>query len=140
MNGQAARFVSHFEKIAMSDDTVDHQSMQSHPLLKDLPQLDPAEDAPLRTASTPEEGLSALKAMKRGTAYGPDGVPVESYIAFWNVLGEHLCGVLFVFLQHGSSPDSFRARRIILLQKSNSDPTDPATWRPITLLNVDSRY
>lgn len=71
--------------------------MQWHPLLKDLPQIDPPGNALLRTVPTQEEALSALKTVKRGTAPEPDGLPVEFYIAYWNVFGEDLCGVLYAF-------------------------------------------
>lgn len=80
-----------------------------------------------------------LTAVKHDTAPGPDPLSVEFYIAFFNVLRERLCDVASAFFQHGSTASRFRGGRIILLPKSNRDPTDHATWGPITLLNVVSR-
>lgn len=83
----------------MSDDTGDHRSMHSHPFLRGLPQLDPAENALLHTTWTPKENLSAVKVIKRGTTPGPDGLPVEFYISFRNVLTENFYRGPTVILQ-----------------------------------------
>lgn len=63
----------------MATDEIKSKTMDRSSVLS---QLDPAEDAIVRTAPTPEEVLSAIKTIKPGTAPKLDGLPIEFYIPF----------------------------------------------------------
>ena len=82
------------------------------------------------------EVSSALLGMARCKAPGLDGLLVEFYVKFWDVLGPDLVSVLNSCLDSGSLALSQR-RGIISLSFKKGDRLDPGNWRPITLLNVD---
>ena len=82
------------------------------------------------------EVSSALLGMARRKAPGLDGLPVEFYVKFWDVLGPDLVSVLNSCLESRSLPLSQR-RGIISLSFKKGDRLEPRNWQPITLLNVD---
>ena len=85
---------------------------------------------------TADECLIALQGMARRKAPGLDGLPMEFYLKFWNVLGSDLVSVLNPCLDSGCLALSQR-RGVISLSFKKGDRLDPRNWRPITLLNVD---
>ena len=82
------------------------------------------------------ECFAALQGMARGKAPGCDGLPMEFYLKFWDVLGNDLVLVLNSAFRLGSLSRSQR-RGIITLAFQKGDRLDPKNWRPITLLNAD---
>ena len=84
------------------------------------------------------EVSSALLGMARRKAPGLDGLPVEFYVKFWDVLGPDLVSILNSCLDSGSQALSQR-RGIISLSFKKGDRLDPRNWRPITLPNADHK-
>jgi exonuclease III len=80
----------------------------------------------------------ALKSFKRGKSPGVDGLPLEFYLTFWDIIAHDLLTVFKEFETLDRLPDSFRIGIVSLLQKKG-DKTDLRNWRPITLLNVDCK-
>ena len=74
--------------------------------------------------------------MARSKAPGSDGLPMEFYLKFWNILGADLAAVLDSCFNSGSLCLSQR-RGIISLSFKKGDRLEPLNWRPITLLNMD---
>ena len=72
---------------------------------------------------------SALLGMARRKAPGSDGLPMEFYIPFWEVLGQDLVDLRNACYASGSLSLSQGRGFLSLVFKRN--------WRPITLLNVD---
>ena len=85
---------------------------------------------------TLDECFTALQGMARRKAPGLDGLPMEFYVKFWDVLGSDLVAVLNSCLSAGCLSLSQR-RGVISLTFKKGDRLDPRNWRPITLLNVD---
>ena len=85
---------------------------------------------------TSSEVLVALKGMARNKAPGLDGLPMEFYLRFWDVVGSDLVSVLNECSSSGFLSLSQR-RGIITLSFKKGDRLDPKNWRPISLLNVD---
>ena len=83
-----------------------------------------------------EEVFAALNGMAKGKAPGSDGLPMEFYVAFWDVLGADLLEVLNASLDLGSLPFFQRGALISLIFKKG-DRLLHKNWRPISLLNVD---
>ena len=83
-----------------------------------------------------EECSAALKGMARRKAPGSDGLPMEFYLKFWDLLGEDLVCVLNSCFKSGRLSLSQR-RGIISLSFKKGDRLDIRNWRPISLLNVD---
>ena len=83
-----------------------------------------------------DECFSALKGMAHRKAPGNDGLPMEFYVKFWQVLGADLVRVLNSCLAKRRLSKSQR-RGVISLSFKKGDRLDPRNWRPISLLNVD---
>ncbi|KAM7288774.1 hypothetical protein ISCGN_028957 [Ixodes scapularis] len=103
----------------------------------DLPACPDDLGSSLFRPTTREELFDVLRAMKVGSAPGPDGLPAKFYVTFWDVLANPLVQLVNGFLETGEVPPSFRRGRVILLPKEGGSSSDPAAWRPITLLNAD---
>ncbi len=75
-----------------------------------------------------------------------DGLPLEFYLTFWDILAHELLAVFNDLETLDRLPESFRIRIVSLLYKKG-DRTDLETnywkliknWRPITLLNFDCK-
>jgi len=102
-----------------------------------IPRLSQDEVEDLEAEITVEECAAALKAMQDGKAPGSDGLTVEFYKKFWNLLKEPLFQCYSVSGEKGELPSSLSRGVIRLLPKPNKNPLLIQNWRPITLLNVD---
>ena len=79
----------------------------------------------------------SIKKTKRGSAPGPDGIPIAFYKTFnrtWSIV---LADIYKEIAKTGRIPASMAESFITLLPKGSSDPVIPANWRPISLLNSD---
>lgn len=74
--------------------------------------------------------------MQGRRAPGIDGLSVEFYKAFWDVLSHDLLDVLNESLASGSMPMSCR-RAVITLLPKKGNLQDIKNWRPVSLLCVD---
>ena len=82
-----------------------------------------------------EETFSALQGMARGKSPGSDGLPVEFYWTFWDLIGSDLVAVFNESYVSGLLPSSLR-KGLISLSFKKGDRLDQKNWRPISLLNV----
>ena len=106
-------------------------------LLSHISSVLPFDDSEAREGLLSQgECFAALQGMARGKAPGCDGLPMEFYLKFWDVLGNDLVLVLNSAYRLGSLSCSQR-RGIITLTFKKGDRLDPKNWRPITLLNAD---
>ena len=87
---------------------------------------------------TSSEVLKSLKGMARGKAPGLDGLPMEFYLKFWDVIGPDLVTVLNSCFLSGSLSLSQR-RGVITLTFKKGDRLVPRNRRRISLLNVDCK-
>ena len=80
----------------------------------------------------------ALLGMAHGKAPGSDGLPMEFFVKFWDVLGLDLVDVLNSCYLSGSL-SLLQRRGIISLVFKKGDRLDACNnfWRPISILNVD---
>lgn len=79
---------------------------------------------------------AALQNMQGQRAPGIDGLTVEFYRAFWDILGQDVLDVFNVCLASGSMPVSCR-RAVLTLLPKKGDLQDIKNWRPVSLLCVD---
>ncbi|KAF7647189.1 hypothetical protein LDENG_00176120, partial [Lucifuga dentata] len=84
-----------------------------------------------------EEIALAISSMQSGKSPGPDGFPVEFFKKFSSVLSPQLHLVLSESRKQSSLPPSFNEACVSLIAKKGKDPTDCASYRPISLLNTD---
>ena len=79
---------------------------------------------------------AALKGLQTGKSPGSDGLPIEFYSAFWELLCDPLLSVLNDCFRVGSLCTSQREALLRLIYKKD-DKRLAKNWRPISLLNCD---
>ncbi|KAL7852889.1 hypothetical protein SRHO_G00186740 [Serrasalmus rhombeus] len=90
----------------------------------------------LETPFSLGELTEVLGKMNRRKVPGLDGLPVEFYSTFWDVLGPEIVEVAEDVHRQGRLTESMRSGALSLLYKKG-DPKDLANWRPLTMLCVD---
>lgn len=75
--------------------------------------------------------------MHKGKSPGPDGIPPEFYLAFWPLLRPLLSDMIQFSAEVGSFSRDVNSALISLLLKKGKDPTECASYRPLSLLNAD---
>lgn len=102
-----------------------------------LPSLSDSSRLLLEQPISCEELEEALKLFPNDKAPGSDGLPVEFFKSFREVLLPPLLEVFQEALDKGRLPPSMREAVIVLLPKPDKDLTRPGSYRPISLLPVD---
>lgn len=92
----------------------------------------------LGQAFTAADLRQCLKSFKTGKSPGLDGLPIEFYLTFWDILAADLLSVFTEFSELDKMPESFRMGLVTLIHKGK-DETVLENWRPITLLNCDCK-
>ena len=83
------------------------------------------------------ELTASVKSLNHNKAPGLDGLSVEFYLKFWDLLGPQLLDVINFCFSQGSICDSMKASATRLVYKKRGDIKDLKNWRPISLLNSD---
>lgn len=78
-----------------------------------------------------------LKTLNTARAPGSDGLTVEFFSKFWNLLGPLLLEVINKCYVDGELSDSMKSSVTRLIFKKRGNIKDLKNWRPISLLNVD---
>ena len=78
----------------------------------------------------------AMRASANAKSPGNDGIPMEFYKTFWDLIGQDLHLVFRHSFESGILPESQRTAVIRCLPKKG-DLADVRNWRPISLLNAD---
>lgn len=117
------------------DDPKIKSFLDSLPIPTTPPDLSKALEAPITQA----EITIAISSMQSGKSPGPDGFPSEFFKKFSTLLSPYLTTVLAESFQLGSLPPSLNEAIITLISKKGKDPTECASYRPISLLNTDAK-
>lgn len=100
-------------------------------------------DAPLLTHRnapiTDQEVSKAISFLTNGKAPGPDGFTPEYYKMAADIVVPPLVKVYQGILEGGKYLPSGYQAYIKLIAKKGKDPTDPSSYKPISLLNLDSK-
>ena len=96
--------------------------------------LSEAETAFCEGPLTLAEVSEALRRSNRNKSPGADGLTVEFYAQFWEMLGSLLVNVFNQGLAPGELPNSMKASVTCLIHKKD-DKRSLKSWRPISLLN-----
>jgi len=99
-------------------------------------QLSPDQSSLCEGALTIDEISFAVKNMNTNKSPGPDGLTVEFYRRFWDVLSPHLILVCNACFEAGEMCDSMKTSNTRVIFKKG-DRKSLKNWRPISLLNVD---
>ncbi len=87
-------------------------------------------------ALTLDEISFAVKNMNTNKSPGPDGLTVEFYRKFWDLLSPHLVNIFNACFANGEMCDSMKTSNTRVIFKKG-DRKSLKNWRPISLLNVD---
>ncbi|CAM2118782.1 unnamed protein product [Caretta caretta] len=101
-----------------------------------LPVISVGDQDQLELPLTLAEFLEALRCMPTNKSLGMDGLTVEFYHVFWDVLGPDLVIVWANSLQNGVLPLSCRRAMLALLPKKG-DLHDLQNWSPVSLLSTN---
>lgn len=107
--------------------------------LTDLPTIKPQDAFRCERTITLNEITSAIMSMKTGKSPGNDGLSVGFYRKLWKELGPIILNVLREVLEKGRMSRSQRQSCIRLIEKKDKDPSLIKNWRPISLINVDTK-
>lgn len=104
-----------------------------------IPSIDKETAADLEDPFSLQELITAAKSMQNGKSPGPDGFPSEFYKTFADQLAPILLLVFDETFESGSLPPTMRQAVISLILKKDKPPLECGSFRPISLLNVDSK-
>ena len=99
------------------------------------PKFSHSMNATLGREISQDELLAAAKAMAKQRAPSPDGVGVEFFLFYWDLLGGEFTNLIKYSLISGALPQGMTRGLIFLLFKAG-EREKLGNWRPLTLLNV----
>ncbi|CAM2096312.1 unnamed protein product [Caretta caretta] len=105
-------------------------------LWEELPIVSVGDRDRLELPLTLAEFSEALRRMPTNKSPGMDGLTVEFYRAFWDILSPDLVTVWAESLQSGVLPLSCR-RAVLAWLPKKGDLRDLLNWRPVSLLSTD---
>jgi len=105
-------------------------------LLKDLPQLEEEQKKELDDVITFHEVTEAMRQLSNGRSPGIDGLPVEFYRHFWDLIGPDIYEVILECIKNNALPMSCR-RAVLSLLPKKGDLGLLKNWRPVSLLCLD---
>ena len=88
---------------------------------------------------TEEECVKALQSFQGNKAPGNDGLPVEFYGKFWEIISEPFVDCVNEIFTSGEMFRSQKQAVITLIEKKGKDRSLLENWRPISLVNVDAK-
>ena len=88
---------------------------------------------------TEPELLNAIKSIPNNKSPGNDGLTNQFYETFWEEIKIPLCNSITKSYQNGELKTSQRQAVIKLIEKKDKDKKIIKNWRPISLLNVDTK-
>jgi len=104
-----------------------------------VPQLSEEETLQLDAPITKKELLEILKKCANNKSPGNDGLTKEFYEAFWETIIDALYQSYLESITIGKLSTSQRQNIISLLEKAGKDKTYIKNWRPISLINFDTK-
>ena len=135
----ARLFVQHAARVSTEPSTDPAAQQEVLAALAAGPQLSAQQAQQLGSTSIDAaEVRRALRRSKPGTAPGLDGIPVQLYRKFADVLAPLLARLFTSMGTTGSAPHGFNRGVISFLYKKGG-PCLASNYRPITLLNTDYR-
>lgn len=106
---------------------------------EDIPQVSEAHRYMNNTPFTHRDFHQALKELNTNKSPGTDGLTPKFYLAFWDLLQFQFYDSIIFSMEQGSLSQEQRAGIITLIPKKDQDRLLLNNWRPITLLNADTK-
>ena len=132
-------FRSFFSHLYASESLTDESQLINFFEKLDLPKVSPENNLKLDATLTLSEIKEAIQSMNSGKSPGPDGYPVDFYKKLSDQLAPLLLEMFNHSLKQGILPPTLMQASISLIFKKDKDPLSCASYRPISLLPVDTR-
>ena len=104
-----------------------------------IPQLTAEEKDSLEAPLEKEDLKTTMKKCAKNKSHGNDGLAQEFYEYFWDLISEDLYQSFIESEKTGKRSTSQRQNIISLLEKVGKDKTQIKNWRPISLINFDTK-
>ena len=86
-----------------------------------------------------EECFRLLDSFDNNKTPGNDGIPIEFYKTFWPVISDSFMNCINECFEKGEMSSSQKQAIITLIEKKGKDRSLLENWRPISLVNVDTK-
>ena len=106
----------------------------------DIPQINDERNDELASELTKESLAQIIKSCPKNKAPGNDGLPKEFYVIFWNKIAELLLDALKESIEKGEMSTSQKQSIIRLIPKKDRDKQLIKNWRPLNLINSDTKF
>ena len=86
-----------------------------------------------------EECFRLLDSFDNNKTPGNDGIPIEFYKTFWSLISDSFMKCINECFEKGEMSSSQKQAIITLIEKKGKDRSFLENWRPISLVNVDTK-
>ena len=104
-----------------------------------LPRVNQEEIENMKRPITSNEIETVIKNLPTNKSPGPDGITGEFYQTFTEELTAILLKLFQKVAKKGTLPNSFYEATITMIPKPDKDTTKKENYRPISLMNIDSK-
>lgn len=132
-------FHKYYSKLYSSESACDNSLFDSFFEKLEIPKVSNEMSVDLEEAFSIEELTRAVNSLQTGKSPGPDGFTSEFYKKFIKQLAPLLLSVFEESFVSGILPPTMRQAVVTLIPKKENNPIECSSYRPISLLNVDSK-
>ena len=105
-----------------------------------IPQISDENVDKLCEELTKDSIAKIIKKCPSNKSPGNDGLPKEFYVVFWTRVGDLLLDALKESIEHGEMSTSQKQSIIRLIPKKDRDKLLVKNWRPLNLINSDTKF
>ena len=105
----------------------------------DIPKLSEEQKISCEGKITPDECCRLLDTFQNNKTPGDDGIPIEFYKKFWPLVNDCFIRCVNECLEKVEMSSSQKQAVITLIEKKGKDRSFVENWRPISLVNVDTK-
>ena len=102
-----------------------------------MTKLTAAQTEELEESMSMSEIRAAINAIAKNKTPGMDGLPIEFYDSYEEVLAPKLRDMYMEAFEVGQLPSTMEEAMIVVLPKQGRDPLQVGSYRPLSMLNMD---